>query len=96
VSEGKTHISTHDGVVMLLWFCPGCKCGHGVPVTGPRAWAWNGDREAPTLGESVRTNARRANPFYPICRCELRDGVIHFCADSTHALAGTKVPLEAA
>jgi len=38
----------------LTWYCPGCKCSHGVPIPPhAKAWQWNGSLEAPTLSPSV-------------------------------------------
>lgn len=36
----------------LLFFCPGCKCAHGVCVT-TNGWGWNGSMESPTFTPSV-------------------------------------------
>ncbi len=37
----------------LTWYCPGCRCDHGVPVPpSPRAWVWDGSLSAPTLAPS--------------------------------------------
>ena len=39
---------------MLLFFCPGCQCGHGVRVEGPHpVWGWNGSMDAPTFTPSI-------------------------------------------
>ena len=38
----------------LVFFCPGCECGHMVKVTGDHpVWAWNGSEESPTLSPSI-------------------------------------------
>lgn len=39
----------------LLFWCPGCKCAHGIQTgagPGPR-WGWNGNAEKPTFTPSV-------------------------------------------
>lgn len=57
----------------ILWWCPGCKCAHAVPVkqleqprgsepsgTMPAAgWDWNGSLDAPTLSPSVLVYSRQ-------------------------------------
>jgi hypothetical protein len=43
----------------LMFFCPGCGCGHKVWVKeGERVrWAWNGDLERPTFTPSIRVRS---------------------------------------
>lgn len=38
----------------FIWLCPGCGTYHGIPVSGPKAWKWDGNAEAPTFAPSVR------------------------------------------
>lgn len=63
---------------------------HRVPVSREgktkKAWAWNGSVEKPTLSPSVNCPG--------VCHFFLREGVIDFCKDSKHKLAGQKVPLQ--
>ncbi len=45
---------------MVMFYCPGCKCHHGVhadkstpnPLTGAR-WGWNGSVDSPTFTPSI-------------------------------------------
>lgn len=43
----------------LIFFCPGCKCGHGVRVKndgpGP-VWGWNNSYDKPTFTPSILIN----------------------------------------
>jgi hypothetical protein len=65
----------------------------------PKRWHWNGDSEKPTLSPSI---LQTCGP-YPegssrsgktdVCHCFVRDGVIEFLGDCTHALAGKTMPL---
>lgn len=48
-----------QGEKMVAWHCPGCEGGHAVPVSGPRAWGFNGDLVKPTLTPSVLCNGTR-------------------------------------
>jgi hypothetical protein len=75
----------------VAWHCPGCEGGHHVPVSGERAWGWNGSLESPTLTPSVLYNVGGANPTVPICHSIITGGKIAFCGDSTHKLAGQTV-----
>jgi hypothetical protein len=94
---------------MYIHWCPGCKRRHAIYTEahycrpedpGPR-WSFNGDAERPTFNPSVRiqTNEprsdaeREARVTYTLCHYFIRDGVIDFCSDSAHELAGKSVPL---
>lgn len=91
-----------NGVVYeaLMFACPGCIAGgpdgydgiHMLPVNvekeiGKPVWSWDGNREAPTLSPSILSEG--------YCRCHsfLRNGIFEFLTDSTHSLAGQKVPI---
>lgn len=58
-------------------------------------WTWNGSHDKPTFDPSilVRYESRPADRPQ-CCHSVVKDGVIHFCDDSTHELAGKQVPLE--
>lgn len=100
-------IQTDTAITVGSW-CPGCQREHTVPIRGPWAWSFNGDRDAPTLAPSILvtgaqkiTDAEHAQimrgkkiPWRPFrCHSFLRAGVIEYQGDCTHALAGQKVPL---
>jgi hypothetical protein len=78
-----------DGVQYWFW-CPGCKCSHAF--TCP-PWTFNGDLEKPTFTPSLLCNAS-----YQESRCHsiVTDGMIHFCGDCHHELAGKVIPMEEA
>ncbi|MCU7845311.1 MAG: ammonia monooxygenase [Candidatus Thiodiazotropha sp. (ex Monitilora ramsayi)] len=76
----------------LVW-CPGCEQLHRFNVFSPNVstgaqWQWNNDTEKPTFSPSMVIKIGSQ-----ICHSFLRDGVWEFLPDSTHALAGQKVPL---
>ncbi len=77
----------------LGWFCPGCKCGHAVPTTGPHKWKWNGSMEAPTFTPSVLHN-KDGKSSLPLCHVFIANGKIEFLPDCTHELAGQTVDME--
>ena len=48
--------SRDDGVVGLHFVCP-CGCGRvGGVEFGPKGWAWNGNRERPSVTPSIYFN----------------------------------------
>lgn len=85
---------TSNGV--LLFWCPGCQQLHGVwtetpnPVTGAK-WTWNGDLYVPTFSPSILLQGVNGSHFR--CHSFVREGVIEFCQDSEHRMAGKKINL---
>ena len=83
----------------IVFWCPGCRSGHGVPVPPhPQAWAWNGSLTAPTLAPSLLitydgADAGKDKAPPAVCHSYVRDGQIQFLGDCTHALANQTVPL---
>ena len=76
----------------LWYFCGGCKIPHSVPVD---RWQWNYETAEPTLHPSVRHFYRRPDgQEVTTCHYFLRSGVMLFCDDSNHSLAGKHVKLE--
>lgn len=78
-----------------LFFCPGCKETH--PFQVPR-WSFNGDMEKPTFSpsllvyESGRNRAENQAPSRKTqCHLFLTDGVIQYCGDCPHELAGKSI-----
>lgn len=84
----------------VIFFCPGCKCEHGVwtskPASNGARWNWNGDMVKPTFAPSLLITSSwqtEAGQQRRVCHSFVSDGQIQFLADSTHALAGQTVPL---
>jgi hypothetical protein len=76
--------------------CPGCEMTHAFRTEGeePR-WQFNGDVERPTVSPSLLVSWTQGKQREPrTCHSFVRDGMIQFLADCTHALAGKTVPLE--
>lgn len=88
----------HQGPDLMI-FCPACKCGHGIWITEKNSsgaqWTWNGSFEKPTFQPSLLI-APFSDGKGAIKRCHsiVTDGLISFCPDSQHELAGKTVPLE--
>jgi hypothetical protein len=70
---------------------PGPFSNRLLPVNGNTRpnWQWNQSETSPTLSPSIRTSDGTI-----ICHSFVTDGMVHFCDDSTHELAGKIVPLE--
>lgn len=78
----------------VMFWCEPCDTHHQIPVTGPRAWGWNGSVESPTITPSIRVSYdfEDGKPT-KCCHSNVTDGQILYHGDSTHALAGQTVPL---
>lgn len=75
------------------FICPGCGNLHHIR-TAPNfsvCWSFNGNVEAPTFAPSVK--CCHGDDGREICHFFVTDGVLKFCVDSTHALAGQNVPM---
>lgn len=78
-----------DGVEDLWYECPGCGGLHIIPVSGPKAWGFNGSAESPTLTPSILSRGGREGKR--VCHHFLKDGQIQFLNDCTHELRGQTV-----
>lgn len=89
-----------------MFWCPGCEGPHAVCVEQPNditgaKWTFDGNEEKPTFAPSVlcfTTYDAEQKPLpagerRTLCHCIITAGMIHFCGDSPHALAGQTVPL---
>jgi hypothetical protein len=97
----------------FVFWCPGCKCGHGIWTTKQNhqsaLWTFNGNMEKPTFTPSLKITTQpiytddeharimageKIMPRPYCCHSVVTDGVINFCADCTHELAGKSVPMQ--
>jgi hypothetical protein len=81
-----------DDATAFFW-CPGCVQPHPYRIKGDSAWTFNGDRERPTFTPSLMVHPHPGDPPQPRCHLFLTDGMLRFCGDSEHSLAGQSVPL---
>lgn len=81
------------GERFIAFQCPGCEYCHEIPVTGPRAWNWNGSFDKPTVTPSILVNRGSYNPTVPVCHSYVKDGRIQFLPDCSHSMAGKTVEL---
>ena len=100
-------INENGDTIGYVFYCPGCKCRHHYYVNkslsdAPGKWVFNGNVDNPTFTPSlVNTTGSYAEPSFidppeiPPTRCHLyvTNGVIVFCGDSTHELAGKSVAM---
>jgi hypothetical protein len=79
------------GETRLIFFCPACGWRHAVPVTGPRAWGFNGNTDSPTLSPSVKVEGPKPGA---VCHFDLINGVLKFHNDCTQGFSERNVPLQ--
>ena len=92
----KVHVfSSQDGGEQnAVFHCPGCGYSHPYRIKsddGLPVWSWNGDLEKPTFRPSLLVNKGHVAKNDPVCHLFMTDGMIEFCHDSEHALAGQTV-----
>lgn len=90
---------------LLVFFCPGCRCAHGVNT----GWNFNGDYIKPTFTPSILVTGtetptdeevkrimagEKIEPRPTRCHTYVTNGTIMFLPDCTHRLAGQTVSLE--
>ena len=77
----------------VRYYCPGCQHDHAVPA---KRWNFNGNVDKPTLSPSVRhfIPAGEHGPEQTTCHYFVRNGVIQYCGDCQHDLAGKHVPMK--
>jgi hypothetical protein len=69
------------------FFCPGCKCWHGIRIGGkghPR-WSWNGSLESPTFTPSINIGN--------VCLSIVINRTIQFLRGTTHSRSGQQVEI---
>jgi hypothetical protein len=102
MTKVSSYLKCDDG--LYAHWCPGCEGLHYIPTDGEGRpnWSFDGNVEIPTFNPSVKINyngpdagqmsyGRRAPAA--CCHYFLHSGVLQFCGDSTHSLAGKSVPL---
>lgn len=78
---------------VMLW-CPGCESIH---MTHIGVWTWNGNPKAPTINSSILVHPiyrEDGSEYKPRCHFFVRDGMLEFLTDSTHALSGQTVSMQ--
>ena len=86
-------------VAAYFVYCPACTRAHRFIVEceedPSHRWDFDGNMEAPTFSPSllVESGPMRPGERNQICHSYLQAGVWRFLNDSTHAMAGQKVPM---
>jgi hypothetical protein len=88
----KTRIVQFNDHERIVFYCEGCKTHEAVPISGPRAWGWNGDLERPTLTPSILSTTPHPDGNR-VCHSFVTDGKIQYLGDCSHALAGQTIDL---
>lgn len=76
--------------------CPGCGFEHGIWTRNPQfnpVWAFDGNMEKPTISPSILVTIGHGDKPSDICHSFVRNGMIQFLDDCTHALKGQTVEL---
>lgn len=74
-----------------VFWCPGCEEVHVMYTeTGAILWTFNGHLEKPTFTPSL-LNTRPGTPYR--CHVVVTNGVLDYCGDCSHALAGKSIPM---
>lgn len=71
---------------------------HGVWVhkaneTTNTIWKWNGSFDKPTFTPSLLILGDKDGQQITLCHSVITDGVINFCGDCQHKMAGQSVPM---
>lgn len=83
-------LAYHLGSPDYAFWCPGCKCAHGVwtkdhnPHTNAK-WGFNGNMKKPTFTPSILIHP---SDNQPQCHTFVTNGRIEFLSDCTHEYAG--------
>jgi hypothetical protein len=98
-----TKLYETEGKLNWSFYCPGCKCHHGISTIEPHAWSFNGDIDRPTFSPSLRvqsgpkcdpiTHLRIPGEPDQVCHSFIKNGMIQFLGDCTHELAGQTVEI---
>ena len=82
----------HDngsGASTFLFWCPACKAAHTYDTGGQHRpnWTFDGNLESPTFTPSLRylTGTK--------CHLFVTNGVIQYCGDCPHDMAGKSTPM---
>ena len=90
VKSGDREYTVH------YYWCPGCDGLHGIAIRpdtfdNGAGWIFSGTLERPTYSPSQLT--KYGGDSSRVCHTFIRDGMIEFLSDCTHALVGKTVPL---
>ena len=81
---------------LMFIMCPGCNDIHQIHTDQSSSvkWSFNDSFDNPTFSPSVKVIMPTHNKPTKVCHFFVNNGVIDFCSDSTHHLAGKSVEIE--
>ena len=87
-----------DGAISgWVFWCPACDSVHAYYLKnepGKPTWTWNGSMDKPTFRASLLLQWNYGPQQEPRrCHLHITDGVIEYCTDCLHPMAGQRVPL---
>lgn len=77
-----------DGA-LVSFFCPACNRPHSVDSR----WSFDGSVLSPTLHPSVLVREYRGQEAVSVCHSFVRNGLIEYLPDCSHAMAGQTILL---
>jgi hypothetical protein len=89
----KIELVEEDSRRMIYFWCPACQTAHGLSTVGQPSWEWNNDLDFPTTQPSADCHHTKRDGTEVKCHYYLEGDAIRFCADSSHELAGQRVPI---
>lgn len=94
--ERAQGVGEYSAISYRQFRCPGCNYVHQMPITGPHAWKYNGNDDAPTFDPSIRASIGPWNDkgeSLGVCHSHVMNGRIIFLDDCTHPLKNQTVDL---
>lgn len=83
----KIQARSHDGKTMYTFYCQACETIHRFDDS----WQYDGNSDKPTVNPSVLVFRNRNKQT--LCHLFIKNGMIQYCSDSPHKLAGQTVEL---
>lgn len=92
--SSKLRVGESSGQKWYTHFCPACERLHAIYVRGKLEWSFNDDVFHPTFSPSVLCEYTVGEDQRKVrCHYFLENGILRYCSDSTHLLAGIAIPL---
>jgi hypothetical protein len=97
-----TKVEVENGARVAQFFCPGCRAWKTLwlkPEQSPSGYSWDFNDNImeptfyPSIAHSEKVKVASGETFERRCHAWIKDGVIQFLGDSTHELAGQKIPM---
>lgn len=86
--------NVNEGHQSAWFWCPACQGHHPFTIKHPvasKAWSFDGNMTKPTFSPSLRVYGPKGNDT--ACHLFVRNGMIEYCGDCPHELAGKTIPM---